>query len=94
MPGPGARITANPAVACAHLQGEAVLLNLETGAYVGVDPVGTRIWGLIGEGASEAEIVARLLEIYDVEADRLRADVATFLAGLAARGLATGVEQG
>ena len=34
------------------LEGEAVILNLDSGTYFGLDRVGTRIWSLLQEGGS------------------------------------------
>ena len=39
-----ARIARTRAQASCDLGGEAVLLNLESGQYYGLDPVGARIW--------------------------------------------------
>ena len=74
-------------VVCADLGGEVVLLNADTGTYFGLDAVGADIWHLVAEGASEDEILDRLLDDYDVEPERLRVDVSTFLARLADNGL-------
>ncbi len=81
-------ITPNESVVCAELDEEAVLLNIETGIYFGLDAVGTRIWNMLKEGVTESSIVDQLLEEYDVEPARLRADVAEFLDQLAAKALA------
>jgi hypothetical protein len=70
------------------VDGEAVLLDVETGMYYGLDGVGTRIWQLLETGASEEEISASLLEQYAADAAEVRADVAGFLADLRAKGLA------
>jgi len=64
------------------LAGEAVLLNLKTGVYFGLDPVGTRVWHLIGEGRSVGEIVDALVAEYDVSAPRCAADLADLLVAL------------
>ncbi|PYO19380.1 MAG: hypothetical protein DMD85_18645 [Candidatus Rokuibacteriota bacterium] len=49
MPGPISRhaaIRIRKDVVFRELEGEMVLLNLATGVYFGLDPVGTRIWTL------------------------------------------------
>ena len=66
---------------------ETVILDLAAGAYFGLDPVGARIWGLMGEGATLAEICATMLEEYEVERAQLEADVLRLAAELAERGL-------
>jgi hypothetical protein len=71
----------------ADLKGEAVLLNIESGIYFGLNPVGSMVWKLLCEGSDEDEICARLLDEFDVAPDQLRADVAGFLDGLSAEEL-------
>jgi len=52
-----------------ELDGEAVLLNLKTGTYFGLNPVATRMWQLIAEQHSLARVLEALAGEY--EADRL-----------------------
>ena len=42
--------------ASCELGGEAVLLDLTTGVYYGLDPVGTRVWRLLQQPRSLAEL--------------------------------------
>lgn len=69
------------------LEGEMVLLNLATGVYFGLDPVGTRIWQLLDGGGSVDEIVDAITVEYDVDAATCRADLARFVQTLRANGL-------
>jgi hypothetical protein len=80
-------LSVNESVVSATLDGEAVLLNVETGIYFGLDEVGTRIWELLTQGAGEGEILGQLLQEYDVEEAQVSADVSGFLARLAEAGL-------
>ena len=57
------------------LDGEAMILNLKTGTYFGLDKVGTRMWTLIGELRDTDKVLEALLAEYDVEEARLRADL-------------------
>jgi hypothetical protein len=88
------RTAANESVVAAELDGEAVLLNVDTGIYFGLDSVGTNIWKLLcdGDGVADDEIVGRLSAEYDVEPDQLRVDVAEFLGLLVSKGLARTVD--
>ena len=72
------------------------MLDLESEHYFGLDAVGTRIWGLIGEGVSVTAMVDTLLEEYEVERVTLEADLAELLSRLAEAGLIrfTDEEQG
>jgi hypothetical protein len=49
---PERKIKISPDVLFQEVSGETVLLDLESEHYFGLDAVGTRIWGLIGEGVS------------------------------------------
>lgn len=69
------------------LAGEAVLLNLATGTYFGLDEVGTRIWNLIALHGRKDKIIETLLDEYEVEEARLRQDVDRLLEQLAEKGL-------
>jgi hypothetical protein len=80
-------LSVNTSVVSAQLDGEAVLLNVESGVYFGLDSIGTRIWELLSTGASETEIFDRLLDEYDVDAPQLRADLDAFLDVLLSKSL-------
>jgi Coenzyme PQQ synthesis protein D (PqqD) len=82
-----AAIRINTDVVFRELEGEMVLLNLASGVYFGLDPVGTRIWGLIAEQRSAAEIVRVLTAEYEVDAKTCEADLWTLLDTLAANEL-------
>lgn len=77
----------NPTVLFRELAGEAVLLNLESGVYYGLDSVGTRVWALVASGQPVSTVCATLLEEYDVEAETLERDVLTLVTDLCAKGL-------
>ncbi len=81
------KLVVNESVVYAELDDEAVLLDVETGVYFGLNAIGTQIWNALRQGASPAEIVQRVLAEYEVEPLALQADVAEFLATLQARGL-------
>ena len=70
-----------------EVSGEIVLLDLAGERYFGLDPVGARIWTLLGEGASVEGIVERLEQEYEVERPVLQTDVADLLTELAEAGL-------
>jgi hypothetical protein len=70
-----------------NLAGESVLLNLDTGTYFGLDAVGTRLWNLVAEHRSTAQVINILLSEYDVDEPRLQTDVNTLIDQLLAKGL-------
>jgi hypothetical protein len=71
-----------------EVDGEMVLLDMESENYYGLDAVGSDIWRLLAEGKSLEETVAELLEIYEVEEERLRKDLQAFVTQLVDKGLA------
>ena len=70
-----------------ELDGEAVILNLSSGTYFGLDRIGTRAWRLIEEHGSLDRVVQQLVEEYDVSAETLRADLSALFDALVAKGL-------
>lgn len=61
---------------------ETVLLHLKSGTYFGLDAMGTRIWEMLKEGVSGAEICKRLTEEFDVSQEVAEADARRFLGEL------------
>jgi PqqD family protein of HPr-rel-A system len=66
---------------------ETVILDLASGTYFGLDAMGTRIWQLIGQGQTLAEICTVLLTEYDVSAEELERDLLRLVQELDAQGL-------
>jgi hypothetical protein len=78
-------------VSC-DLGGEAAILNLKNSVYYGLDPVGARVWQLIQEPITLAQIRDALKTEYDVEAAQLEADISNLLEQLAEHGLVESVQ--
>jgi hypothetical protein len=76
-----------PGVLTADLDDELVLLAPISGIYYGLDEVGRAIWKQIEEMRPIATVRDRVLEQYDVEPERLEADLDEFLRDLADEGL-------
>ena len=74
-------------VLASEIGSEVVMLNLRDGTYYGLDDVGAEIWRLIQTPTTIDRIVTALVDTYDVDADRCRADASTLLKNLAGRGL-------
>ena len=70
-----------------ELDGEAVLLNLDSEAYLGLDEVGTRMWAVLTTSDSVQAAYETLLAEYDVAPDVLHRDIAKLVRELAAHGL-------
>src|SRR6185369_9298672 len=70
-----------------ELQGEAVLLNLTTGIYLGLDQIGTRIWQLLQEDGSLHRVMEVMLAEYDVTQEKLAADLLNLVGQMEKQGL-------
>lgn len=75
------------------LDDEAVLLDLNSGQYFGLNEIGCRIWQLIPEHSRLGAIRDRLVEEYDVTADRAWDDLEILITELIRRGLVTAVSE-
>jgi hypothetical protein len=71
------------------LDKEAVLLNLESERYFGLDETGTRMWELTTAAPTIQTAYEQLLDEYDVEADTLRENLSELLDKLTENGLLT-----
>jgi len=87
--GAAVAIKMSPDVVYRNLSGEAVLLNLATGMYFGLNEVGSRMWSLLEEHHSTEKVIERLKEEYDVVENDLRADLKKLVGELLAKGLIT-----
>lgn len=76
-----------------EVSGETVLLDLNSEQYFGLDAVGTRVWQLIGAGASADAVVDTLLQEYEVSRSTLASDVTELLDRLAEAGLIRWVDE-
>ena len=79
----------NPfAVMAEQFDGTGLVFNPESNAAVSLNKTGVYLWNRLKEGATEAEMIAGLLERYDgVTQEKATADVATFLEALRSRSL-------
>jgi hypothetical protein len=72
-------VVAAPEQVSCDLAGEAAILNLKSGVYFGLNPIGARIWELVQEPKAAKDVVHVLLEEYDVEPQRCESDVLQLL---------------
>ncbi|QQS54717.1 MAG: PqqD family protein [Candidatus Competibacteraceae bacterium] len=70
-----ARLKIPDQVVTRQVSDETVLLNLESGTYFGLDPVGSRFLELLEAEGTLAAVVARMLEEFDVPETQLEADL-------------------
>ena len=88
----GSRIRVNDDVLFQELHGEAVLLNLKTGVYFGLDSVGTRAWQLLPEHPVLSQILEVIVREYDVAEERCAEDLIRLIAEMREHELVTLVD--
>lgn len=83
-------LSRSPRTAWRVIEGEAVILSLDTKAFRGLNPVGSRVWELIDGRRNVDEIVEAIAREFDVVRERAAEDVRAFVRALLDRGLVTG----
>ena len=66
---------------------EAVILNVGSGVYFGLDEVGTRMWQLMSEHGSTDKVIEVMLTEYEVDEGKLRTDLEKLIQQLSDKGL-------
>lgn len=74
-----ARLAKNEKIPWRLIEEEAILLDLEEGEVLRLNPVGTEIWNAIDGTRSEAEIVAHICHTFEVTHWTASRDVHRFL---------------
>jgi hypothetical protein len=82
-------VTAGVNVLFQELQGEAVLLDLNSGMYFGLDAVGTRVWQLIAEDGRLEIVLRAMVAEFDVSEEQCTVDLIALVAQLKEQGLVT-----
>lgn len=70
-----------------QVDGDLVILDLESGIYFGLDEVGARFWALASEGASLPDACGTMLQEYEVDAETLEQDIKALVGELEQRKL-------
>lgn len=69
------------------LEGEIVALDASADKYLSVNRTGTVLWQALTRGATREDLIARLVEAFDVDEETAARDLDVFLATLDAQGL-------
>lgn len=72
-----------PAVISEVVDGEAIVVNLESGTYYSMRDSAEMIWTALSTGADATRISATLARAYDTPAEQIQASVGRFLTDLA-----------
>ena len=70
-----------------EIDGEAVVLNLASGIYYGLNPVGTRAWQLIEQVGGLEAVCSALTDEFDVDRETAARDLISLVSELNARRL-------
>jgi hypothetical protein len=81
------RIEVPDEVLISGLQGESVILNLDSERYFGLDEVGTRMLSVLNDAESIQAAFETLREEYDVEEEILRRDLISIIEQLVELGV-------
>lgn len=71
-------LTRDPDLVSAEMDGDLVMMSVANGAYYAISGVGPRIWELLEQPISIAEIVKVITHEFEVDAERAQADAMTF----------------
>ena len=82
-------LTRSPATAWRVIEGEAVILSLDTKVFRGLNAVGSRVWELIDGRRSVDEIVTQIVIEFEVAPEIAARDVGAFVAQLLEKRLVT-----
>jgi len=83
----GQRLTIRPDVLARNVGDETVILDLASGTYFGLDPVGARVWTLLQGGRTLGDICDALEGEFDVARLQLETDVVRLAGELRAQQL-------
>ncbi len=78
-------IIASKDLSMAELEGESIVLDVQSGQYYGLNEVGSCIFQFLDTPKRVSEIIDYLGDQYDVERETLKKDVEKFIAALSER---------
>ncbi len=81
------RFVRNDSLLSAEVDGALVMMDVNSGKYFHLDPVGSRIWAMIDGPTAVSDVCDRLLGAYDGELGQIQADVLAYFARLEAADL-------
>jgi hypothetical protein len=76
-----------PDLVAAAMDGETVMMSIERGEYFGLGGVGSRVWELLDQPSTLAQLTQVICAEYEVDAASCQADLHKFLAELLDNGL-------
>jgi hypothetical protein len=83
------RVVATDEQVSAELAEETVILSMRDGHYYGLEGVGSRVWGMLGEPREFGELVDTVVAEFEVDAGTAAVDLTALFVDLERRGLVT-----
>lgn len=87
-------VTRSDQAAAEPLDGEHIILDLNSGEYFGTGHVGSYIWDRLNGQCPLSDIAASVAEHFDVDIQQAGADLLNFVTQLIDRGLASPIDSG
>ena len=84
---PDALLIRNPDLIATDMDGDTVMMSIERGTYFGIGGVGSRLWVLLAQPISMAQLTQTICSEYEVDAATCQADIAKFTQELLKNGL-------
>lgn len=74
-------------IAWREVDGEVIALGLDSSTYFGLNASGSVLWKRLAGGATRSELVAELMETFDLAKEQAQGEVDAFVGDLRAQGL-------
>jgi hypothetical protein len=87
------RLIASNDVVAREVGGETMLLDLASGTYFGLDPIGGKVWQLLEGGCSLGEACDAIAAEYEIGRQELEQDLLALAENLAAKNLIVAADQ-
>jgi hypothetical protein len=84
---PSDNLVRAPDLIATDMDGETVMMDVESGIYFGLSGVGGRIWELLEDPRSAEDLTRAIMAEFDVDPETCRTDVQSFLDSLLENGL-------
>ena len=81
------RLKRNPDLVAAEMDGDIVMMSVETGSYFGLTGIAPQIWEALETPLTFEDLLGKMFSLYEVEDEVLRADLTTFVADMQKNGL-------
>lgn len=83
----GTMVKRNDDIVEANIDGETVMMSIDSGEYFGLDPIATKIWNDIESRQKVTAICERLQNDFDVSPEQCQTDVLNFLNALSEKSI-------